>query len=125
MLCYVDITEYIHVTINTLGNGSKTVGPISTQLTLPTPTVTTWEDLMFHQLEWIKELLHTIEYKEDFSNPYEIIKAHDKAESPHLIIVSDGSVKFHQMIFGWVIAASDGTVLVQGAGPIHGRGSLL
>ena len=29
------------------------------------------------------------------------------------------------MSFGWVIAASDGTVLVQGAGPSHGRGSSL
>ena len=29
------------------------------------------------------------------------------------------------MSFGWVIAARDETVLVQGAGPRHGRGSLL
>ena len=29
------------------------------------------------------------------------------------------------MSFGWVIAASDGTVLVQGADPSHGRGSSL
>ena len=29
------------------------------------------------------------------------------------------------MSFGWVIAHEDGTVLVQGAGPSHGRGSSL
>ena len=77
------------------------------------------------QAEWIQELLHTIEYKDGFPNPFEILDAHDSPKEPKLLIVSDGSVKLHQMSFGWVIAHVDGTVLVQGAGPSHGQGSSL
>lgn len=46
-------------------------------------------------------------------------------ETPGLIIVADRSVKFNSISFGWVIANMDGMVLVQGAGPSHGKGSSL
>ena len=43
----------------------------------------------------------------------------------HIITVSDGSVIFHDMSFGWVLASPDYTVLTQGAGPCAGCGNLL
>ena len=43
----------------------------------------------------------------------------------HIITVSDGSVIFHNMSFGWVLASPDGTALAQGARPCSGRGNSL
>ena len=42
-----------------------------------------------------------------------------------LLTVSDGSVIFHNMSFGWVLATPKGDVIIEGAGPCRGRGNSL
>jgi hypothetical protein len=37
--------------------------------------------------------------------------------------VSDGSVKFHEMSFGWILATPTGKRLAAAAGPCNGRGN--
>ena len=116
------ISEGFPVQITTLANGTKIHDTRSLIEPIPKTVMreTSWKDFLSGQAEWIQELLHTIEYKDGFPNPLEILDAHDSPKEPKLLIVSDGSVKFHQMSFGWVIAHEDGTVLVQGADPSHG-----
>ena len=110
----------------TLGNGTKIQGACpSIELLLPMRDNINWDGFLRNQPSWIQELLHIIEYKDKFPNPFEIVEEHDTPEIPGLIIVADGSVKFNSMSFGWVIANKDGMVLVQGAGPSHGKGSSL
>ena len=43
----------------------------------------------------------------------------------HLLAVSDGSVLFHNMSFGWILATPSGLRLVGAAGPCNGRGNSL
>jgi hypothetical protein len=54
---------------------------------------------------------------------YEILAYHDK--HGHLLCVSDGSVIFHDMSFGWTLATPDGKIIVGSKGPCNGRGNLL
>ena len=52
-----------------------------------------------------------------------IIHKHDINDG--LFVVSEGSIKLHNMSFGWVIANLRGEILVQGSGPSAGKGSSL
>ena len=54
---------------------------------------------------------------------YELIAEHNK--HGYLICASDGSVKFHNMSFGWVLATPEGKRLVGSKGPCRGRGNSL
>ena len=51
------------------------------------------------------------------------MELHDQYKS--LLTVSDESVIFHNMSFGWVLATPDENLLAYGAGPCNGRGSSL
>ena len=59
----------------------------------------------------------------EWINLFEIIELHDQYKS--LLSVSDESVIFHNMSFGWVLATPNGDFLTYGAGPCTGRGSSL
>ena len=49
------------------------------------------------------------------------MELHDQYKS--LLTVSNGSVIFHNMSFGWILATPNGDLLAYGAGPNNGRGS--
>ena len=51
------------------------------------------------------------------------MKLHD--EYKLLLTVSDGSVIFHNMSFGWVLATPKGDVIIEGAGPCRGHSNSL
>jgi len=84
-----------------------------------------WDSFIQLQPDWIRLFLQEIHFYSDdgFANIDEILKYHDKFE--YLLLVSDGSVKFHNMTFGWIIATPDGHRLAAGAGPCQGRGNSL
>jgi hypothetical protein len=46
-------------------------------------------------------------------------------EHGHILAVSDGSVKTHDMSFRWILATPSGDRLAAAAGPCNGRGNLL
>lgn len=124
--CDFDVNDDMPAEVVTLGNGTKIKGARpSIELLLPMGNEIKWEGFLCNQPTWIRELLPIIEYKDKFPNQFEIVEEYDLPETPELIIVDDGSVKFNSMSFGWVIANRDGIVLVQGAGPSHGKGSSL
>ena len=82
-----------------------------------------WEHPISKQPLWVQELLDEVHFPDGFLNPFAIVDCFNK--EGHLITVSDGSVIFHDMIFGWVLASPDGTSLAQGAGPCAGRSNSL
>jgi hypothetical protein len=81
-----------------------------------------WKRFLQSEPDWVQELLTKTEFyttmdgRPDFC---ELIAEHDKHE--HLLCVSDGSVKFHNMSFGWVLATPEGKRLVGSKGPCKGR----
>jgi hypothetical protein len=50
---------------------------------------------------------------------------HELEQHRYLLAVSDGPVKFHDMIFGWVLATPTCKRLAAAAGPCDGRGNSL
>ena len=101
----------------------STIKSFQTESPLLRVPSTSWTSLLSQQPEWIQYLLEEVEFLSEFPNPYEIMEILDKHK--YLLTVSDGSVKFHNMSFGWVLAAPTGEVLAEGAGPCNGRGNLL
>ena len=82
-----------------------------------------WHSLLRKQPQWIRHLLDEIQFTSRIPNPSEIISLHNRFG--RLLTVSDGSVKFHNMSFGWILATPDGTIIAYGAGPCNGRGNSL
>ena len=82
-----------------------------------------WDSLIKSQPSWIQHLLEEINFTAEYFNPFEIIELHEK--HGHIITVSDGSVIFHNMSFGWILVTPDGKILATGAGPCRGRGNSL
>jgi predicted peroxiredoxin len=84
-----------------------------------------WDRFIAAQPAWIRQLLQEVHFYTDdgHQNIDEILLLHDKVG--HLLSVSDGSVKFHNMSFGWIIATPDGRRLAAGCGPCEGRGNSL
>jgi hypothetical protein len=80
-----------------------------------------WERFIASQSKWIRQFLEEVHFYSDdgHQNIDEILTLHDKGG--HLLSVSDGSVKFHNMSFGWIIATPDGRRLAAGCGPCEGR----
>jgi hypothetical protein len=74
---------------------------------------------------WIRQFLQEVHFYTDdgHQNIDKILILHDKYG--HLLSVSDGSVKFHNMFFGWIIETPDGRRLAAGCGPCEGRGNSL
>ena len=79
--------------------------------------------MISRQDEWIQELLEEFTFNNEYINPFEIMELHDQHKS--LLTVSDGSVVFHNMSFGWVLATPNGDILAYGAGLCNGRGNSL
>jgi hypothetical protein len=91
----------------------------------PGPMVS-WELFLKTQPEWVQALLVDVHfYTTNDGRPdlYEILAHHDK--HGHLLCVSDGSVIFHDMSFGWTLATPDGKRIVGSKGPCNGRGNSL
>ena len=82
-----------------------------------------WEHLISKQPHWVQELLDEVNFSDGFPNPFAIMNYFDKEW--HFITVSDGSVIFHNMSFGWVLASPDVTLWAQEAGQCAGCGNLL
>ena len=74
-------------------------------------------------IQSVQDLLDEIQFPDGEPNPFAIVDSFDKEEN--LITVSDGSIIFHDMSFGWVLASPNGIVLAQGAVPGNGRGNSL
>ena len=85
-----------------------------------------WDDFLTSQPEWIQALMEDVEFyttEDGWPDFYEI--AEELKKHGHLICVSDGSVIFHNMSFGWVLATPTGKRLVGSKGPCNGRGNSL
>ena len=85
-----------------------------------------WDKYIQQQPEWVKALLVQVEFyssDDGDANLFDITAEHEK--HGHLIAVSDGSVMFHNMSFGWILSTPDGVRLVGAAGPCNGRGNSL
>jgi hypothetical protein len=119
--------------IRTFANGT-TYGDMTATIMHDTTTgqiynsgpMVSWDLFMKSQTDWVQALLIDVHfYTTDDGRPdlYEILADHDK--HGHLLSVSDGSVIFHDMSFGWVIATPDGKRLVGAKGPCNGRGNSL
>jgi hypothetical protein len=87
--------------------------------------VVSWDKFIKSQPDWVVALLEDVHFFSDdgYSNLYEIVAAAE--EHGHLLAVSDGSVKFHDMSFGWILATPSGNRLAAAAGPCSGRGNSL
>jgi hypothetical protein len=85
-----------------------------------------WKRFIKSKQEWIQELLNNVQFYTTMDGGpdfYEIIAEYNK--HGNLVCVSDGSVKFHNMSFGWVLATPDGKRLMGAKGPCRGRGNSL
>jgi hypothetical protein len=84
-----------------------------------------WESFVELQPEWIQLFLEEVHLYTDngHQNIDEILTLHDQLG--HLLSVSEGSVIFYNMPFGWVIATPDGRRLAAGCSPCEGRGNSL
>ena len=83
----------------------------------------TWEDFMSKQSPWMQRLLEGVYFLNGDPSPFAICKECEKHD--RLLAVSDGSVIFHNMSYGWVVATPNGKILAWSAGPCNGRGSSL
>jgi hypothetical protein len=84
-----------------------------------------WDMSIQSQLVWVGTLLQDVHFFSDdgYSNLWEIV--HKLEEHGYLLAVSDGSVKFHDMSFGWILATPNGKRLAAAAGPCNRRGNSL
>ena len=84
-----------------------------------------WDRFISSQPTWIRKFLEEVHFYTDdgHQNIDEMLIQHDKFGQ--FLSVSDGSVKFHNMSFGWIIATPDGRRLAAGSGPCEGRGNSL
>jgi len=71
--------------------------------------MTSWELFLKSQMEWVQVLLlidvHFYTTDDGQPNLYKVLADHDKYS--HLICVSDDSVIFHDMSFGWTLPTPD------------------
>jgi hypothetical protein len=80
-----------------------------------------WDKFIQSQPHWVESLPQDVHFFSDdgYSNLWEIV--HELEENGYLLAVSDGSVKFHDMSFGWILATPTGNRLAAAAGPCNGR----
>jgi hypothetical protein len=118
------------IQIRSLANGS--IYSDMTALMNTDPTTTTfygpdvsWDEFIKSQPHWVESLLQDVHFFPDdgYSNLWKIV--HKLEEHGYLLAVSDGSVKFHDMSFGWILATPTGKRLAAAAGPCNGRGNSL
>ena len=79
---------------------------------------TSFSEFLIGQADWVQQLLEDHELV-GVSTESDILKEHDEVGG--LLIVSNGSVRRHNMSYGWVVAnGTTRTILVQGSGPGFG-----
>jgi hypothetical protein len=84
-----------------------------------------WDRFIASQSSWIRQFLEEVHFYTDdrHQNIDKIPILHNKCG--YLLSVSDGSVKFHNMSFGWIIATPEGRRLAAGCGPCEGSSNSL
>ena len=93
-------------------------------LTNTLPVVRSFKEFLLEQPAWKRELIQERSFGKGVTSFVDVLAQHDEVGG--LWIVSDGSVKGHQMTYGWVIAnPKTGEVLAEGKGPGWGLGSSL
>jgi hypothetical protein len=125
-----DIKDGTPIQIKSLANGmlygemAAVVVQESTAKKIYGPDVS-WDLCIQSQPKWVIALLEDVYFFSDdgYSNLWEIVAAVE--EHRHLLAVSDGSVKSHDMSFGWILATPTGKRLAAAAGPCNGRGNSL
>jgi hypothetical protein len=82
-----------------------------------------WDKFIQSQPRWVESLLQDVHFFLDdgYSNLWEIV--YKLEENGYLLAVSDGSVKFHDMTFWWILATPTGKRLAAAARPCNGRGN--
>ena len=83
----------------------------------------TWEDFVSKQSPWIQRLLDGVHFLDEVPTPFEICNKCKKDDG--LLAILDGSVIFHDMSYGWVVATPNGRILAWSAGPCNERGNSL
>jgi hypothetical protein len=113
-----NISDGTPLQIRSLTNGSI-YGDMTAIVIAGTTTTTkfygpdvSWDKFIQLQAQWVVCLLQDVHFflEDGYSN---------------VLAVSDGSVKFHDMSFGWVLATPTGKRLAPAAGPCNGRGNSL
>jgi hypothetical protein len=125
-----NIKEGTPIQINSLANGmlygDMTAVVIQEKTTekIYGPDVS-WDWFIHTQPKWVIALLDDVHFFSDdgYSNLWEIVAAIE--EHGYLLAVSDGSVKSHDMSFGWILSTPTGDRLAAAAGPCNGRGNSL
>ncbi|OEU08199.1 hypothetical protein FRACYDRAFT_249987 [Fragilariopsis cylindrus CCMP1102] len=125
-----NISEGTPIQIKSLANGmlygemTALVVKESTAMRTYGPDVS-WDHFIQTQPTWVKALLEDVHFfsEDGYSNLWEIAAATEK--HGHLLAVSDGSVKAHDMSFGWILSTPTGHRLAAAAGPCNGRGNSL
>jgi hypothetical protein len=123
-----NLSDETPIQIKSLANGTmygdmtSIVGTDMTAKTFYSPDVS-WDKFIQSQPHWGKSLLQDVHFFSDdgYSNLWEIV--HELEEYGFLSAVSDGSVKFHDMRFGWILATPTGKRFAAAAGPCNGRGN--
>jgi hypothetical protein len=84
-----------------------------------------WDNFIKSQPHWVESLLQDVHFFTDdgYSNQWEIV--HKLEQHGYLLAVSDGSVIFHDVSLGWVLATPPAKRLAAAAGPCNGRGNSL
>jgi hypothetical protein len=101
------------------GDMTAIVNTDKTTTTFYGPDVS-WDNFIQSQPHWVESLLQNVHFFSDdgYSNLWEIV--HELEQHGYLLAVSDGSVKLHDMSFGWVLATPTGKKLAAAAGPYNG-----
>jgi hypothetical protein len=126
----LNLSDGTPIQIKSLANGTiygdmtSIVETDTTAKTFYGPDVS-WDKFIQSQPHWGESLLQDVHFFLDdrYSNLWEIV--HELEEYGYLLAVSDGSVKFHDMSFGWILATPTGKILAAAAVPCNGRGNSL
>ena len=68
-----------------------------------------WEQFLTLQPQWVKDLLEGTQYRDGVPNPFKICNKCNTHND--LLSTSDGSIKFHDMSFRWVLTNPNGIIL--------------
>ena len=89
----------------------------------PQEIAITFHKFVLQQEKWIQDLLLYTNLEEGITI-VQILLEHDAADG--LLVVSDGSVRYHNMVFGWVLSdLKTQKILATGSCPGYGKGCSL
>ena len=117
------------IQITTCANGEKR-GHITARILVDAKKRTycpheSWDKFLETKPKWVQILLGNVFFytNDGYIDIYLLISKLNKHD--FLLFVSDGSVDFHDMAFGWILSTPKGERLVAANGPSSGRGSSL